>query len=147
MFLSFSFETRFRFCELYYRRKGRTQTVVIYLPDVRSCLPTRFEWDELSVKYKKHLEMKKQHGESEESMESGDKMHSKLEETLDDAGNNADVEMVDKSSKLEKKSSNDGENQSHDKVVDSSEGKAADSESGSTSGTTTISKALLKTHF
>lgn len=91
--------------------------------------------------------MKKQHGESEESMESGDKTHSKLEETLDDAGNNADVEMVDKSSKLEKKSSNDGENQSHDKVVDSSEGKAADSESGSTSGTTTISKALLKTHF
>lgn len=76
-------------------------------------------------------------------MESGDKKHPKLEDTLDD-GNNADVEMVDKSSKVEKKNANDGENLSHDKVVDSSEGKAADSECGSTSGTTTIPKALLK---
>lgn len=55
--------------ELYYKRvesvrKGRTtartQTVVVFLPDVRSCLPTRFEWDELTLKYKKRLEMKLQ---------------------------------------------------------------------------------------
>lgn len=49
--------------ELYYRRietirKGRivpakTQTVVIFLPEVRSCLPTHIEWDELAVKYKR----------------------------------------------------------------------------------------------
>lgn len=52
--------------ELYYRRvesvrKGRTvpartQTVVIYLPDVRSCMPTRIEWDDLNAKYKRHLD-------------------------------------------------------------------------------------------
>lgn len=47
--------------ELYYRRKGRndsakTQTVVIFLPDVRSCVPTRIEWDELNAKYKQHFE-------------------------------------------------------------------------------------------
>lgn len=52
--------------ELYYRRsesihKGRTiparvETVVIYLPDVRSCLPTRIEWDGLSANYKQKME-------------------------------------------------------------------------------------------
>lgn len=52
--------------ELYYRRsesvrKGRTiparvETVVIYLPDVRSCVPTRLEWDALNVSYKQKLE-------------------------------------------------------------------------------------------
>lgn len=52
---------RYRFVELYYRRKGRndlakTQTVVIFLPDVRSCVPTRIEWDELNAKYKQHFE-------------------------------------------------------------------------------------------
>lgn len=46
--------------ELHYRRNGRndsirTQTVVIFLPDVRSCLPTRVEWDELNTKYKHQL--------------------------------------------------------------------------------------------
>lgn len=52
--------------ELYYRRsetyhKGRLipariEMVVIFLPDVRSCQPTRPEWDELHLSYKSHLE-------------------------------------------------------------------------------------------
>lgn len=52
--------------ELYYRRsetyhKGRLipariETVVIFLPDIRSCQPTRPEWDELHLSYKSHLE-------------------------------------------------------------------------------------------
>lgn len=52
--------------ELYYRRletvrKGQTipaqtETVVIYLPDVRSCVPTRIEWDALNVSYRRQLE-------------------------------------------------------------------------------------------
>lgn len=55
---------RYRFVELYYRRskvKGRTfptrvETVVIYLPDVRSCVPTRIEWDALHASYKTKME-------------------------------------------------------------------------------------------
>lgn len=57
---------RYRFVELYYRRsesihKGRTiparvETVVIYLPDVRSCLPTRIEWDGLCTSYKQKMD-------------------------------------------------------------------------------------------
>ncbi|XP_053682207.1 cell division cycle and apoptosis regulator protein 1-like [Sabethes cyaneus] len=56
----------YRFVELYYRRsetyhKGhlipsRVETVVIFLPDVRSCLPTQQEWEELHLSYKSHLE-------------------------------------------------------------------------------------------
>lgn len=56
----------YRFVELYYRRsetyhKGRLipariEMVVIFLPDVRSCQPTRPEWDELHLSYKSHLE-------------------------------------------------------------------------------------------
>lgn len=56
----------YRFVELYYRRsetyhKGRLipariETVVIFLPDVRSCQPTHPEWDELHISYKSHLE-------------------------------------------------------------------------------------------
>lgn len=57
---------RYRFVELYYHRsesihKGQTiparvETVVIYLPDVWSCLPTRLEWDNLLQSYQKQLE-------------------------------------------------------------------------------------------
>lgn len=64
-FLSFC-PRRYRFVELYYRRaesvrKGRTiparvETVVIYLPDVRSCVPTRLEWDALQITYKHKLD-------------------------------------------------------------------------------------------
>ncbi|XP_066156460.1 cell division cycle and apoptosis regulator protein 1-like isoform X1 [Euwallacea fornicatus] len=56
----------YRFVELYYRRgesthKGKTvparvETVVIFLPDVWSCLPTRAEWGEVQQNYRKHLE-------------------------------------------------------------------------------------------
>lgn len=51
---------------MYYRRaesthKGklipaRVETVVLFLPDVWSCLPTRLEWDNLQVTYKKQLD-------------------------------------------------------------------------------------------
>uniref|UniRef100_A0A1B0CCS2 DBC1/CARP1 catalytically inactive NUDIX hydrolase domain-containing protein n=1 Tax=Lutzomyia longipalpis TaxID=7200 RepID=A0A1B0CCS2_LUTLO len=56
----------YRFVELYYRRgevvqKGRIippriETVVIFLPDVRSCIPTRSEWDALQGKYRRALD-------------------------------------------------------------------------------------------
>ncbi|XP_023018304.1 cell division cycle and apoptosis regulator protein 1 [Leptinotarsa decemlineata] len=56
----------YRFVELYYRRnesthKGksipaRVETVVLFLPDVWSCLPTRLEWDGLQQSYRKQLE-------------------------------------------------------------------------------------------
>lgn len=52
--------------ELYYRRcesthKGkavpaRVETVVIFLPDVWSCLSTRLEWDGLQLNYRKQME-------------------------------------------------------------------------------------------
>lgn len=59
---------RYRFVELYYRRsdsthKGKTvparvETVVLFLPDVWSCVPTRLEWDGLQQTYQKQLERK-----------------------------------------------------------------------------------------
>lgn len=59
---------RYRFLELYYRRsesvhKGRVvparvETVVLFLPDVWSCIPTRLEWDGLHHNYGKQLERK-----------------------------------------------------------------------------------------
>lgn len=59
---------RYRFVELYYRRsdsnhKGkavpaRVETVVLFLPDVWSCVPTRLEWDGLHQNYRKHLDRK-----------------------------------------------------------------------------------------
>lgn len=62
LFLPFCVPCRYRFVELYYRRKGRsgcrTQTVVIFLPDIRSCLATRAEWDDLNSKYKRQLDQK-----------------------------------------------------------------------------------------
>lgn len=57
---------RYRFVELYYRRAesvhrgrqlpARVETVVIFVPDVWSCLPTRLEWDSLSLQYKRQAE-------------------------------------------------------------------------------------------
>lgn len=139
--------------ELYYRRvesvrKGRivpakTQTVVIFLPDVRSCLPTRLEWDDLCVKYKKHLEMKKQSNDGEENAD-GDKKSSPSKSNdlmSNDGSNNADVEMVDESKKLEQEFHGVGDDECLDKIADSSEPKATtDTESTSTAA---ISKALL----
>ncbi|CAH2002188.1 unnamed protein product [Acanthoscelides obtectus] len=56
----------YRFVELYYRRgtgehKGkpssaRVETVVLFLPDIWSCLPTRLEWDNLQASYRRRWE-------------------------------------------------------------------------------------------
>lgn len=35
---------------------ARVETVVLYLPDVWSCQPTRLEWDGLHLNYKKQLD-------------------------------------------------------------------------------------------
>ncbi|XP_023220932.1 cell division cycle and apoptosis regulator protein 1-like isoform X3 [Centruroides sculpturatus] len=68
----------YRFVEIYYHRgesahKGRVvparvETVVIFLPDVWSCLPTRLEWDGLTNSYKKQLQ-KNLHEEMEDGNE------------------------------------------------------------------------------
>lgn len=43
--------------ELYYRREsGRVQTVVVFMPDVRSCVPTADEWIALKGQYKMALQ-------------------------------------------------------------------------------------------
>lgn len=52
--------------ELYYKSSevirrdrtipSRTETVVIFLPDIRCCVPTRVEWDSLIVNYKHKVE-------------------------------------------------------------------------------------------
>ena len=60
---------RYRFLELYYRRSesshksgkslpSRVESVVLYLPDVWRCVPTRLEWDTLNASYKRQLERK-----------------------------------------------------------------------------------------
>lgn len=86
--------------ELYYRRvecvrKGRiipakTQTVVIFLPDVRSCLPTRVEWDELAIKYKQRLdfELKKQSNGGSDDSESMKKDSSKADDSINCSNSN-----------------------------------------------------------
>lgn len=37
---------------------ARVETVVLFLPDVWSCIPTRLEWDGLHLNYGKQLERK-----------------------------------------------------------------------------------------
>lgn len=93
LFSFYYYQFRYRFVELYYRRvecvrKGRiipakTQTVVIFLPDVRSCLPTRVEWDELAIKYKRRLdfELKKQSNGGSDDSESNKKDSSKADDS------------------------------------------------------------------
>lgn len=60
---------RYRFLELYYRRAetthksgrvvpSRVETVILFLPDVWSCVPTKLEWDGLHISYKKQLDRK-----------------------------------------------------------------------------------------
>uniref|UniRef100_A0A1B6DP60 SAP domain-containing protein n=2 Tax=Clastoptera arizonana TaxID=38151 RepID=A0A1B6DP60_9HEMI len=73
----------YRFLEIYYRRsesmhKGkpvaaRIETVVLYLPDVWNCLPTRLEWDGLHLNYQKQLERKLTKGDAEEDVENDEK--------------------------------------------------------------------------
>ncbi|XP_011504659.1 PREDICTED: cell division cycle and apoptosis regulator protein 1-like [Ceratosolen solmsi marchali] len=59
----------YRFLELYYRRAetthksgrvvpSRVETVILFLPDVWRCVPTKLEWDGLHISYKKQLERK-----------------------------------------------------------------------------------------
>lgn len=85
---------RYRFVELYYRRKGRndpakTQTVVIFLPDVRSCVPTRTEWDELNAKYKHHFETTVKKGsEGVDNNNSGDGGDARTAEIVDGSPGN-----------------------------------------------------------
>lgn len=158
IFLSFV-TFRYRFVELYYRRgesvrKGRTipartQTVVIFLPDVRSCLPTRAEWDELGVKYKNHLDLKMQKNidgdEAVGGTSDGGNSNKKTTKSTDfnDGGNNADIEMVDESKKLEQESHSVGDDECLDsKVSDSNETKTA-TETNESTATSAISKALL----
>lgn len=157
--------------ELYYKRvesvrKGRvhparTQTVVIFLPDVRSCVPTALEYDELTMKYKKRLDMKLQSNHSKSvDREIDDRVEKKSiaqdesETAINDGdngdGGDGDIEMADGSSNQLDKSmtATDGDNQS--KATDSSDAtKATDRESsGQTSTAATsssdISKALHK---
>ncbi|CAG5106108.1 Similar to ccar1: Cell division cycle and apoptosis regulator protein 1 (Xenopus laevis) [Cotesia congregata] len=65
----------YRFLELYYRRAetthksgrvvpSRVETVILFLPDVWSCVPTKLEWDGLHLSYKKQLERKLLRGAS-----------------------------------------------------------------------------------
>lgn len=65
----FSLRHRYRFLELYYRRAetthksgrvvpSRVETVILFLPDVWSCVPIKLEWDGLQLSYKKQLERK-----------------------------------------------------------------------------------------
>lgn len=37
---------------------SRVETVILFLPDVWSCVPTRLEWDGLQLNYKRQLERK-----------------------------------------------------------------------------------------
>ena len=56
---------RYRFAEIRYHRpeevhKGRVvparvETVVIFLPDVWSCNPSRLEWEQMTLNFKKQL--------------------------------------------------------------------------------------------
>lgn len=65
--------------ELYYRRsesthKGRqyparVETVVLFLPDVWSCLPTRLEWDGLQRGYRGALEEKLMPGQASDAVD------------------------------------------------------------------------------
>lgn len=63
--LSLLCPNRYRFMELYYKtgevvRKdrtipARTETVVVFLPDIRCCVPTRVEWDSITSSYEQKL--------------------------------------------------------------------------------------------
>ena len=59
---------RYRFAEIRYFRPeskykdrvqpARVETVVLFLPDVWTCNPTRLEWDSLNETYKQQLHLK-----------------------------------------------------------------------------------------
>lgn len=131
--------------ELYYRRvetvrKGRTvpartQTVVIFLPDVRSCLPTRLEWDELTVKYKNHLETRDQSKDNDESLDGDKKLTDETnQENCDDV-----IEINDESKPSQIESSSGGNDESLDKANET----PVVTDSNASTSMAAISKALL----
>lgn len=74
----------FRFMEVHYHRgesvhrgksyPARVETVVIFVPDVWSCVPTRLEWDGLQLSYQKALSRKlNDHDQKEEEEEVSEK--------------------------------------------------------------------------
>lgn len=52
---------------------ARVETVVLYLPDVWNCLPTRLEWDGLHLNYKKQLDRKLSRVDQEDDGEGDEK--------------------------------------------------------------------------
>lgn len=157
--------------ELYYKRvesvrKGRvhparTQTVVIFLPDVRSCLPTRFEWDELSLKYKKHLQAKlHSHNTKSEDRELAtvDRVEKKLhttsssggDESINDGDDHADgddIGMDDGSNNKLEKSTVADQQKADSTSTDAAKPTTTDESSGTptaTEASAPISKALHK---
>lgn len=138
--------------ELYYRRaetirKGRiipakTQTVVIFLPDIRSVMPTRIEWDSLNAKYKRHMEMELRKDASTGSSGSSSKRKSKTstsEQIIDGSILNVIDEVGDDSNQdeMETVTETDNGNLKKDDTLDS-EGIAGKDEAT----TTTDQKAL-----
>lgn len=137
--------------ELYYRRaetirKGRiipakTQTVVIFLPDIRSVIPTRIEWDSLNAKYKRHMEMelRKDASGSGGSSSKRKPKTSTSEQIIDGSVLNVIDEVGDDSNQdeLEAKTEADSGNLKKDDALDS-EGKTEKDEAT----TTTNQKAL-----
>lgn len=51
------------------RQGARVETVVLFLPDVWSCLPTRLEWDALQTGYRRQLERKLKAGQEQDADE------------------------------------------------------------------------------
>ncbi|XP_078095821.1 cell division cycle and apoptosis regulator protein 1-like isoform X2 [Mustelus asterias] len=82
----------FRFAEIRYRQPGelregrlppaRVETVVVFLPDVWHCLPTRLEWDALSLGYTQQLTDREQ---AEHKDTDRDETEEKMEEQGEDA--------------------------------------------------------------
>ncbi|XP_067879317.1 cell division cycle and apoptosis regulator protein 1-like isoform X2 [Heterodontus francisci] len=82
----------FRFAEIRYHQPGelregrqlpaRVETVVVFLPDVWHCLPTRLEWDALSLGYTQQLTDRDQ---AEHKDTDRDETEEKMEEQGEDA--------------------------------------------------------------
>lgn len=110
------FINRYRFVELKYRRSeqnkkdggdnsikpARIENVVIFLPDIHSCMPNRTEWDGIQQQYKKALEKlltEPEQDSSAEAASTADKVdESKKDEavTADNSSKIAeDTEIVD----------------------------------------------------
>lgn len=95
---SFICSYRYRFLELKYRRpeqvKGdivkpaRIETVVIFFPDIYSCVPNRFEWEQLQKQYQQACEKFLSDVEVVEIISLDDKEQSQdVEAVIDNVGN------------------------------------------------------------